>query len=157
MAKASKAKEPAIIKLDTYIDENDQLRVSFLDPTGERIPLRPDRGLQDAVAGFGREGSLTLEVRDFFQRGTVYEVYGAILEENGRDIHAYWKPTGNGQQYTFTSLSRTEAAKIKLVIGALPRRKDAVVPVPLAPRAAHGSDPFPDPIDPDPKGPTQAR
>lgn len=155
MTKASKANKSTTIRLDTYIDGNDQLRVSFLDPLGERIPLRPDRGLQDIVAAHRGEDAITLEVNDFFQRGTVYDVYGAILEENGHTIAAHWSPTGKGQQYTLTSLPETEAAAIKLVIGALPRRKDAAVPIPLAPRSASGLDPFPTSVDPPPQDPDE--
>lgn len=160
MTKASKSKT---IQLDTHIDENGQLSVSFSGPAGERVSLHPERGLQDILASVGCEGSLTLEVRDFFQRNTIYEVYGALLEENGHGVAAYWERTGNGQQYTFASLSRSEAAGIKLVIGAVPRRTEAAMLVTLAPSADFGvarvqePDPEPiepvDPIDVDPRGP----
>lgn len=158
MTKASKS---TTIKLDMYIDEKDQLDVSFLLPTGECVSLHPERGLQDILARVGREGSLTLEVKDFFQRNTIYEVYGAVLEENGHDVATHWERTENGQMYTFASLSK--AAAMKLVIGAVPRRTEAAVLVAPASRAHTVSarltnpDDLPppggDPIDIDPKGP----
>lgn len=140
-------KPSTTIKLDTYIDANDQLIVSFREPGLEPIRVRPDRGLEDLVAAHPGIESLTVEICDFFQRGTIYEVYGAVLEDDGRTVAVHWKPTGRGQQHTFAISSAAAASRIKLVIGALPRRKDASVPEPLAPRVPVGSGPFP-PDDP---------
>jgi hypothetical protein len=150
MTKLMTANKSTTISFDTSIDGNDQLRVSFRNPRGGRIFLNPDRGLEDIVAAYRTKGAITLEVNDFFQRGTVYEVYGAILVENSRTIAAHWTPTGRGQQYTFKSVPKAEAGKIKLVIGALPRRRDAAVPIPLAPRF---TDPLATSVDPPPQDP----
>lgn len=152
MKKTATSKTSAIIQLDAHIDENDFLVVSYQEPGLEPIPLRPDRGLQDLVAAHPGKKSLIVEVRDFFQRNTVYEVYGATLEADGHTIAAHWERTRNGLQHTFAISSATDAGRIKLVIGALPRRHDAAVPVPLAPRAGSGSGPFPPEVDPPPEG-----
>jgi hypothetical protein len=152
MTERSETKAPIKIKLDIDIDTNDRMRASFLDSSSKRIWLLPGRGLADLLPD-GSEGPITLEVNDFFQRGTVYEVFGAILEDDGHTIAAHWQPTGNGQQYTLPPLSAAEAAKVELLIGALPRRKDAAVPTPLARK------PWPDDtfggtaVDPPPKDP----
>jgi hypothetical protein len=152
MKKASKSRISATVQLDARIDENDQLVVSFQEPGLERVPLRPDRSLQDLVAAHPGKKSLTLEIRDFFQKSTVYEVYGVTLEDDGHTIAAHWERTQHGVHHTFEIASATDASTIKLVIGALPRRHDAAVPLPLAPRAASGSGPFPTEVDPPPHG-----
>jgi hypothetical protein len=140
------------IKLDAYIDEDDQLVVSFKEPMLEPIELRSEGGLTDLVKEYPTE--LTVDVHDFVQRGTVYEVYGATLEDDGRTIASHWKRTEAGQMCTFAIPSSYEASKIKLFIGALPRRKDAPVPAPLWPRSASGSGcgPFPDDLETRPQG-----
>lgn len=150
MTKRSETNAPIKIRLDIDIDANDQLRVSFFDSTSKRIRLLPGRGLADLVPD-GSDGPISLEVNDFFQRDTVYEVFGAILEDDGHTIAAYWRPTENGRQYTLPSLSTKDAARIKLLIGALPRRRDAVVPIPLAPKPRPVE--FITSVDPPPKDP----
>jgi hypothetical protein len=151
MSQAAKAKAFAI-KLDAYIDKDDQLVLSFREPGLDPVVLRPERGLADLVAGHEDQDSLTLEVRDFVQRGTVYDVYCATLEDDGRTIAAHWKPTDAGQNYTFARASLVDASRIKLFIGALPRRKDAPVPMPLGARSASSCDPFPQDPEIPPQG-----
>lgn len=141
-----------MVKLDAYIDQDDRLVVSFKEPGMEPILLRPERGFEDLVAGHEDRESFIVEVRDFVQCDTVYEVYCATLEDDGRTIAEHWKPTGAGQMGTFTLSSPAEAGRIKLFIGALPRRKDAPVPMPLGPRSASGSGPFPQEDEPPPHG-----
>ena len=141
MTERSKTKAPIKIKLDIDIDTNDRMRASFLDSSSKRIWLLPGRGLADLIPD-GSEGPITLEVNDFFQRGTVYEVFGAILEDDGHTIAAHWQHTENGQQYTLPPLSAAEAAKVELLVGALPRRKDVAVPTPLAPKPRPDDDTF---------------
>lgn len=151
MTKPSETSRSITIRLDAEIDHEDQLRVSFLDAKPERIPLRADRGLSDLVLSAG-EGPITLEVKNFFQRGAVYEVFGAILEPNGRTIKAYWQPTETGQQYTLPPLSAADAASFTLLIGALSRRPDAVVPTPLTTQPRPEGYAFPTGLGPNPKG-----
>jgi hypothetical protein len=154
MTKQSETKASIKIKLDVDIDTNDRLRVSFLDSSSKRTRLLPGRGLTDLLPE-GSEGPITLEVNDFFQRGTVYEVFGAILEGDGHTIAAHWQATENGQQYTLPPLSAAEAAKVELLIGALPRRKEAVVPTALATKPRPDRDDLfgGTAVDPPPKDP----
>lgn len=152
MTKRSETSRSITIRLDAEIDHEDQLRVSFLDAKSERIPLRADRGLSDLVLDAG-EGPITLEVKNFFQRGAVYEVFGAILEDNGHTIAAYWQPTETGQQYTLPPLSEKDPAKIKLLIGALSRCPGAVVPTPLTTQPRPDGYAFPVRLGPGPKDP----
>lgn len=156
MTKRSETNAPIKIRLDIDIDADDMVRVSFLDSTSRRIRLHPGHGLADLLPD-GSDGPISLEVNDFFQRGTVYEVFAAILEDDGHTIAAHWQPTESGQQYALPPLSKEDAARIKLLIGALPRRKDAVVPTPLAPKPRVGRDRFGTAIDPPPKDPLASR
>jgi hypothetical protein len=151
MATAAKA-EAFIIKLDAYIDEEDQLVLSFKEPGLDPVVLRPERGLADLIADHEDRDSLTVEVRDFVQRGTVYKVYCATLEDDGHTVAAHWMSTAAGQMYEFDRTSLDDASRIKLFIGAIPQRKDAPVPMPLGARSASTCDPFPQDIEPPPQG-----
>lgn len=151
---------PISIRLNAFIDVEDQLRVSFRNPGGELVLLNPDRGLEQIAAAYRIEGAVTLEIKDFFQRGTMYEVYGAILEEDGTTVAAHWNPTGTGQQYTLAFGSERGPGNIRFVIGALPRRLGAAVPHPLVRGGGLTStsvDPPPqDPDNPPPQNPRTA-
>jgi hypothetical protein len=139
-------------KLHAYINKDDQLVVGYKQQKREVIELRPDGGLKELTREYPTE--LTVEVHDFVQRGTVYEVYCATLASDGHTITSHWRRTEAGQACTFSLLDPHEAEKIKLFIGALPRRKDAPVPAPLWPHPAFGSGcvPFPEELESRPHG-----
>lgn len=142
------ASEAPVIALTARIDQDNQLVLSTLDERG-RVDLRPNAGLADLLPRGGN--SLTLEVRDFFQCGTVYDVYGAILADDGHEVLAHWEPTGHGRRHRFVG-SEAEARTVKLVIGAIPRRPGAPVPMPFTSwRTPGGSAPtdIPPRIGPD--------
>lgn len=121
------ATESLVIELAAHIDQDNQLVLCAQDERG-RVDLRPNAGIADL---FPRGSSaLTLEVRDFFQCGSLYDVYGAILAEDGHEVTAHWEPTGHGRRYQFL-VSEAEARAVKLVIGATPRRPGAPVPIPF--------------------------
>jgi hypothetical protein len=123
--------ESPIIELAAHIDENNQLSLTFQD-LGRRVALRPGAGLADLLALHPGASSITLEVRDFFQCGAVYDVYGANLAADGRVVESHWQATGHGQRSAFAVVSAAEARKVKVVVGATPRRPGAPVPVPFA-------------------------
>lgn len=146
--------ESLVIELAARIDQDNQLVLSILEDRG-REDLRPSAGIADLLPrDSGGTTSITVEVRDFFQCGTVYDVYGATLADDAHEITAHWEPTGRGRRYQF-EVSETEARRVKFVVGATPRRPGAPVPIPFTSwRTPGGSAP----IDPsDPVGPTKAR
>jgi hypothetical protein len=145
------ASESLVIALRARIDQDNQLVLSAHDERG-RVDLRPNAGIADLLPR-GSSG-LTLEVRDFFQGGTVYDVYGAILGADGHEVAAHWEATGRGRRYQFAG-SEAEARSIKLVIGATPRRPGAPVPVPFTSWRTPGGS-APTDIDP-PVGPGKSK
>jgi hypothetical protein len=121
------ASESPVIELAARIDQDNQLVLSAQDDRG-RVDLRPNAGIADLLPR--GSDTLTLEVRDFFQCGTIYDVYGAILADDGHAVATHWEPTGHGQRYRFV-VSEDQARRVKLVIGATPRKPGAPVPIPF--------------------------
>lgn len=156
MAKTSKkVSETLHLRLDIYINADDQLVVGYQEPESglEPIVLRPERGLEDLVAGRRGKVQLTLEVRDFAQRGTLYKVYAATLERDGRTVAAHWQPMAAGQSATFALDSANAARDIRVFIGALPMRPGAPEPAPLRLRGGDADGgALPVSLDPPPKG-----
>ncbi len=139
--------ESTIIELEAHIDDHNQLSLTYQD-LDRRVALRPGAGLADLLALHPDARSITLEVRDFFQYGAVYDVYGANLATDGRVVESHWQPTGHGQRSAFGPVSAAEARKVKLVVGATPRRPGAPVPAPFVSWQAPGGSL---PTDEDPK------
>jgi hypothetical protein len=133
------------IELAAHIGDGNQLVLTFQDE-GRRVMLRPRAGIWDLLLQAGPGDSVTVEVRDFFQHGTLYDVYGAILADDGTAVASHWEPTGRGQRYQLVAVSEGEARKVRLVIGATPRRPGAPVPVPFTSWHAPGGSA---PIDED--------
>jgi hypothetical protein len=146
--------ESLVIELAARIDEDSQLILSVLEDRG-REDLRPSAGIADLLPRApGGTTSITVEVKDFFQCGTVYDVYGATLADDGHEITAHWEPTGRGRRYQFV-VSEAEARRVKFVVGATPRRPGAPVPIPFTSwRTPGGSAPT---DIRDPVGPTKSR
>jgi hypothetical protein len=142
------APESLVIELSARIDQDNQLVLSVQDERG-RVDLRPNAGIADLLPR--GSNTLTLEVIDFFQCGTLYDVYGALLAGDGHEVTAHWEPTARGRRYQFVG-SETEARTVKFVIGATPRRLGAPVPIPFTSwRTPGGSSPtdIPPRIGPD--------
>lgn len=144
---------PPVVKLKVTIDAHD--RLIALVPTAVGLePLRAERGLEDVVAELPDAKAVTIEVGDFFQRNTIYRVYGATLDDDLHHIREHWEATGHGVRQTFELPTASAAGKIKLVIGATPRSPTASTPQPFASRVKDddgGSLPIAYPEDP--KGP----
>lgn len=124
------APESLIIELAAHISQGNQLILTVQDGD-RRVALRPSAGIWDLLSRAPHIGSLTVEVSDFFQCGTIYDVHGAILAGDGRTIASHWEPTGRGQRHQFVMLPEAEARNVRLVIGATPRRPGAPVPIPF--------------------------
>lgn len=146
--------ESLLIELAARIDPDNQLVLSVM-ADGRREDLRPSAGVADLLPrDLGATRTITVEVRDFFQCGTVYDVYGATLASDGHAITAHWEPTGLGRRYQFT-VSEDEARRVKFVVGATPRRPGAPVPIPFTSwRTPGGSAPI---EVQDPVGPTKPK
>ena len=144
---------PPVVQLKVFIDEHDRLIALYPTAVGlER--LRADRGLEDLVAELQDAKAVTIEVSDFFQRNTIYRVYGATLEDDQHQISAHWESTGHGVRQTFELPIPRSAGKIKLVIGATPRSPAAPTPQPFASRDKDGGGgSLPIAYPEDPKGP----
>lgn len=139
--------ESLTIELSARIDQDNQLVLSVQEDHG-RADLRPNAGIADLLPRGSR--SITVEVRDFFQCGTVYDVYGVTLARDGHEVAGHWEPTGRGRRHQFT-VSEDEARSVKLVIGATPRRPGAPVPIPFTSWRTPGGA-APTDVDP-PQGP----
>lgn len=140
------SEESPIIELEAHIDENNQLGLTFQD-LGRRVALRPGGGLADLLALRPDARSITIEIKDFFQLGSLYDVYGASLREDGRVVDDHWQATGNGLRSSFAFASAAEARKARFVIGATPRRPGSPVPTPFASWQVPGGS-LPTDVDP---------
>jgi hypothetical protein len=126
-----------IIALTARIDEQNRLVLTFQD--GDRhVALRATAGISDLLQRAPHLASVTVEVSDFFQSGSIYDVYGAVLAGDGATIASHWEPTGRGQRHQFAVVPESEARNIQLVIGATPRRPGAPAPVPFTSWATPG-------------------
>ncbi len=143
---------PVSVQLKVHLDDNDALVVSFLSLDDRPTQLRPERGLRDLYLEHSEAGALTLEVNDLFQRHTIYQVWAATLDGDGRTITAHWRRTECGVRHTIELSSEEAAAKLKLVIGATPRQPGVALPIPFASRPKDGGGSLPVPVSPDPKG-----
>jgi hypothetical protein len=114
-----------VIELTPSIRANNQLQLTFLDVNTKRVLWRPRTGIDNLVALRGQLSSLTIEICDFFQFGSLYSVYGAVLGEDSDVVAAYWESTGRGQRYT---VARPSELSPRLLIGAAPRMPGAPVP-----------------------------
>ena len=141
--------ESRIIAVTARIDEHNQLVLTVQND--DRAPLRPNAGIEDLLVG--DSGSITVEVTDFFQCGTVYDVYGATLGPDGHEIAAHWEATGRGRRARFDVSSSSDARQTRIVVGATPRRPGAPVPAPFTSWGTPGGS-SPTDIDPG-KGPVR--
>ena len=138
-----------IMALTARINQHNQLVLTSQDGDA----LRATAGIWDLLGQEPPGGSVTVEVHDFFQSGTIYDVYGAVLAADGATIASHWEPTGRGQRHQFAVVPEAEARKVHFIIGATPRSPGAPVPVPfLSWRTPGGSSPTD--IDPG-KGPVR--
>lgn len=119
-----------VIRLAAQISQSNQLILKLQEGT-QQVALRPSAGISDLLLRVPSGTSVTVEVSDFFQHGTIYDVYGAVLAEDGATVSSHWEPTGRGQRYQLVAVSEEEARKVRLVIGATPRSPGAPVPTPF--------------------------
>jgi hypothetical protein len=134
--------ESRVIQLAAHIDQDNQLVPTFREGNKD-VALRPTAGIWDLLQDVPSGSAVTLEVSEFTQDGSTYDVYGMVLAEDGSTVASRWEPTGRGQRYRFVAMSEEEARKIRLVIGATPRSPGAPVPVPFTSRQARsGSSPI---------------
>lgn len=124
------ASESHVIELTAHINEGNQLILTFLDE-GERVALRPSAGIWDLLLRVPPGDSVTMEVSNFSQHGTMYDVYGALLAEDGSTVASRWEPTQRGQRHQLVAVSEEEARKVRLLIGATPRSPGAPEPIPF--------------------------
>jgi hypothetical protein len=136
------ATQSFVIELLPSIDSDNQLQLTFRDGNGKLVLWRPGTGVEDLLPVLGDAASLTLEINDFFQYGSLYAVYGAVLVPHGSTVAAYWEPTGRGQRYTLVART-SEVPAPRLLIGAAPRMPGAPVPA-LFRSSLSGGDGFPE-------------
>jgi hypothetical protein len=117
--------EPVKIELIPVINNDNELQLQFRDQ-GKLVFWRSGQGIGDLVPD-GEVPSLTLEVNDFFQYGSLYTVYAAVLIPARATVHAYWEATGRGQRWTL-AVHPIDVFARRLVIGASPRMPGVPVP-----------------------------
>lgn len=122
--------ESLVIQLAAHIDHGNQLILTFQDGE-QRTALRPSAGIWDLLLQAPAGAAVTLEVSDFVQHGTTYDVHGAIMAEDGATVVSRWEPTGHGQRYQLVAMSEEDAREVRLVVGATPRTPGAPVPTPF--------------------------
>lgn len=116
--------DPVEIELIPFINNNNELLLQYRDKGGNLVFWRSGQGIKDLVPD-SEAPSLTLEVNDFFQYGSLYTVYAAVLATRGATVHAYWEATGRGQRWT---MGPSDVFARRLVIGATPRMPGVPVP-----------------------------
>ena len=133
-----------VIRLLASIDNANRLVVELTEEGGRTIALSAESGLEDVLVGHRDAHSITLEVHDFYQYQTVYEVYALTLADDNRRILHYWQDTekGTGKWRTFTTNELQETMPV-FVIGATPRSQQVPEPRPFAPGLKSNSGPFP--------------
>lgn len=136
------SEQTRVIELVARINDDNELILTFDDAAGD-VELRPNRGLEDLLGVDPSARSITVQVRDFLQFGSIYDVYGATLAETGQVIATHWESIDNGRRCTFTLSARmatrkAEARTVRFTVGATPRRPGAPVPVPFMSRQTPG-------------------
>jgi hypothetical protein len=115
-----------VIELTPSISARNELQLTFRDVADKEILWQPGNGVEPLFWLPDDIASLTVEVNDFYQFGSLYTVYGALLTEKDM-VAAYWEATGRGQRQTLARPSTTVPAP-RLLIGAAPRMPGAPVP-----------------------------
>ncbi len=136
-----------IVKLDVHCDKDNKVVASF-ESYGSRLDFK---GLSDITDCFEDVEEVTVEVRDFVQNNTVYEVYGVALADDKRSVAAHFGPLdgGNGCRHRFVLGGRD--AHPGIVIGAVPRSRAVPEPIALS-QAADAGGGFPVPTGGSGKG-----
>ncbi len=121
------------VDLLVEIGDDNEVIVGFTEDGGP-VRLGAESGLSDLLVGRDGAGSITVEIRDFYQNHTVYSVYGFTLAGDGRRIAAYWEDNedGTGKRHTMTIAGGRLPA---CVIGATPESLGGSEPIPFAPGA----------------------
>lgn len=122
--------ESRVIQLAAHINQNNQLVLTFREGNKD-VALRPTAGIWDLLQDVPSGSEVTLEVSEFSQDGSTYDVYGVILAEDGATVASHWEPTGRGQRYRLVAMSEEEARQVRLVVGATPRSPGSPVPIPF--------------------------
>jgi hypothetical protein len=123
-------RNPSLIELTAAISTANRLVLKFRNVRKKLLDMRPGAGLEDLLAHYGKAASLDIEVNDFYQFGTLYELHGATLAGDGRTVAAYWESTGPGRRYQFT-LGSGRTDTVRFLVGATPRLPGAPVPAPF--------------------------
>lgn len=123
--------QPLLIELTPFIQSANQLVLMFRDVTKKLVAMRPATGLDDLLTLHGKAASLVIEVNDFYQFGSLYELHGATLADKGNTVAAYWESTGRGRQYRFTRAASGKTETVRFLVGATPRLPGAPVPAPF--------------------------
>lgn len=123
--------KPPLIELTAVITSANRLVLRYCDEMKKLVSMRAGTGLEDLLALRGEAASLVVEVNDFYQYGTLYEIHAATLADDGRTVAEYWESNGRGRRQRFALAASGKAGAVRFLVGATPRLPGAPVPAPF--------------------------